>query len=81
MRIIGIVESDECSGAAIMDSDYISIVKMNNYYVAASRCMFTHIPVTCEISEKDAEIFFKNGVNCLDFNEKKEEPKAKRKRT
>jgi len=80
MRIVGIVESDECSGAAIMDSDFISIVKMNDYYVAASRCMFTHIPVTCEISEKDAEIFFKNGVNCLDFDENIEEPKKKRKR-
>lgn len=80
MRIIGIVESDECSGAAIVDSDYISIIKMNNYYLAASRCMYTHTPVTCEISEENAEIFFKNGVNCLDFNGNTEQPKAKRKR-
>ena len=80
MKIIGIVESDECSGAAIVDSDFISIIKMNDYYVAASRCMITHIPVTCEISEVDAKAFVKNGVICLDFNGKIEEPKTKRKR-
>jgi hypothetical protein len=83
MKIVGIVESDECSGAAIVDCDFISIVKMDNYYIAASKCMFTHTPVTCEITQEDAEKLMENGVVCLDFNDPIEEvkkpPRRKRK--
>jgi hypothetical protein len=81
MRIIGIVESDDYSGAAIIDSDYISVVQMNGYWMAASKCMFSHMPVTCEISEEEADKFIENGVKYLNFdadtNPKKERKKSK----
>ncbi len=68
MKIIGIVESDDYSGAAIVDSEQISIVHINGYWMAASKCMFSHLPVTCEISFEQAENFVQNGVKCLNFD-------------
>jgi hypothetical protein len=45
--------------------------------------MFTHTPVTCEITQENAEKLMQNGVVCLDFNDPIEEvkktPRRKRK--
>ena len=71
MKIIGVVESDDYSGAAIVDSEQISVVHMNGYWMAASKCMFSHLPVTCEISAEQAENFVQNGVKCLNFDSPK----------
>jgi hypothetical protein len=79
MRIIGIVESDDYSGAAIIDSDYISVVQMNGYWMAASKCMFSHMPVTCEISKEEADKFIENGVKYLNFDTDTTIKKEKRK--
>ena len=79
MRIIGIVESDDYSGAAIIDSDYISVVQMNGYWMAASKCMFSHMPVTCEISKEQADKFIENGVKYLNFDADTTTNKEKRK--
>jgi hypothetical protein len=80
MRIIGIVESDDYSGAAIIDSDYISVVQMNGYWMAASKCMFSHMPVTCEISEEEADKFIENGVKYLNFDGDTKPKKESKKR-
>ncbi len=81
MKIIGIVESDDYSGAAIIDSDYISVVHINGFWLAASKCMFSHMPITCEISKEEADKFIENGVKYLNFdgntNPKKERKKSK----
>lgn len=75
MRIIGIVESDDYSAAAIVDSGYISIIQTNDCWFAASRCMFSHMPVTCEISEGDAKRLMENGVKCLNLDDEINPPK------
>jgi hypothetical protein len=75
MKIIGIVESDDYSGAAIVDSGYISIVQTNDCWIAASRCMFSHMPVTCEISGDDAKRFVENGVKCFNLDDEITPPK------
>lgn len=80
MKIIGIVESDDCSGAAIIDTDQISIVHMNGYWMAASKCMFSHVPVTCEISSEQAEKFIQSGVKCLNFDSTTTTPKKTKKK-
>jgi len=79
MKIIGIVESDDYSGAAIIDADYISVIQMNGYWMAASKCMFSHMPVTCEISKEQADKFIENGVKYLDFDADTTTKKEKRK--
>ena len=75
MKIIGIVESDDYSGAAIVDTGYISIVQTNDCWIAASRCMFSHMPVTCEISKDDAQKFVDNGVKCFNLDDEITLPK------
>jgi|DEB0MinimDraft_3_1074331.scaffolds.fasta_scaffold604883_1 hypothetical protein len=67
MEIIGFAESDDCGLFAIMDSDLISIMKVGDVYIAATRCAYRNTPITCEISKEDAQIFISKGVQCLDI--------------
>lgn len=67
MEIIAIVESDDYGPAAVMDPDHITITKCADFYLAATRCVFTNTPITCEISEKTAKSLMKKGVKCLDI--------------
>lgn len=78
MKIIAIVESDNYSGAAIVDASYITITKISDFYLAATKCMFSQIPVTCEISEEDANKLIRNGVNCFDLNQTNETVQIKK---
>jgi hypothetical protein len=80
MKIIGIVESDDYSGSAIVDNNYITLVQANGCWLAASKCMYSHLPVTCEISEEQARKFIENGVKCLNFDIEDTPTKDKRKR-
>ncbi len=72
MKIIAIVESDDYSGAAIVDPNYITITKISDFYLAATRCLFSELPVTSEISEEQAEKLIANGVKCFDLDETNE---------
>lgn len=65
MQIIAIVESDDYSGTAIVDPDHISVIKFDDTYFAASRCMHSGVAITCEISEEDANTLMKKGVSCI----------------
>jgi len=69
MRIVAIIESDDCGPAAILDPEQISITKFNDLYIAATRCMYRNTPIVCEISEEVATKLMLNGVRCLDFND------------
>lgn len=67
MKIIAIVESDDYGPAAVLDPAQITITKFNGFYLAASRCVFTSSPITCEISEETALSLIQKGVQCLDM--------------
>lgn len=69
MRIVAIIESDDCGPAAVLDPDHISITKINDVYIAATRCMYRNTPIVCEISKEVALKLMQNGVRCLDFND------------
>lgn len=68
MKIIAIVESDDYGAAVILDSDCISVTKIDDFYFAAARCVFTQMPITCEISENDAQVLIGHGVNCISIS-------------
>ena len=68
MKIIAIVESDDYGPAAIIDPDHISVMKFDDFYLAATRCVFTNIPISIEISEETAHDLIKKGVNCLSMS-------------
>ena len=54
MEIIAVVESDDYGPAVIIDPEYITVFHFDDFYMAASRCMFTDRPITSEISEETA---------------------------
>lgn len=66
VEIIAIVESDDYGPAAIVDPEHITIFLFEDFYLAATRCMYTDRPITCEISEKTARSLMIKGVRCLD---------------
>lgn len=67
MKIIAIAESDDYGPAAIIDPAHITITKFNGFYLAATRCVFTGSPITCEISETTALSLMEKGVQCLNM--------------
>jgi len=67
MKIIAIAESDDYGPAAILDPSHITITKFNGFYLAATRCVFTNSPITCEISEETALALMEKGVQCLNM--------------
>lgn len=67
MKIIAVVESDDYGPAAILDPGHITITKFDGFYIAASRCVYTNSPITCEISEETALSLIQKGVQCLDM--------------
>lgn len=81
MKIIAVVDSEDCGPFVILDADAISIVKCSDFYIAATFCAFTGRAITLEISEECATQLVENGVRCLDFNDElqstKETPEKK----
>ena len=67
MEIIAVAESDDCGPFVIMDSDLISIMKMGELYLAATRCAYRNTPITCEISKEQAADLIAKGIQCLDI--------------
>jgi uncharacterized protein (DUF39 family) len=67
MEIIAIAESDDCGPFAIMDTDLISVMKLGDLYLAATRCAYKNTPITCEISKEEALLLISKGVQCLDI--------------
>ena len=67
MDIIAVAESDDCGPFVIMETDLISIMKMGDLYLAATRCAYRNTPITCEISKEQAEELITKGVKCLDI--------------
>jgi len=67
MEIIAVAESDDCGPFVIMDSDLISIMKMGEFYLAATRCAYRNTPITCEISKEQAAEIIAKSVKCHDI--------------
>lgn len=65
MEIIAVVESDDYGPAIILDPEQITVFHFDDFYMAATRCMFTERPITCEISEEIAHALIEKGVRCL----------------
>ena len=71
MQIIAIVESDDYGPAAIVDPEHISIFRFDDFYLAATRCVFTNMPISVEISEETANELMQKGVKCLSMSSDK----------
>jgi hypothetical protein len=71
MQIIAVVESDDYGPDAIVDPEQISVVKFDDFYLAATRCVFTNMPISVEISEETANELMQKGVKCLSMSSDK----------
>jgi len=67
MEIIAVAESDDCGPFVITDPDLISIMKVGDVYIAATRCAYRNTPITSEISKENALVLIEKGVQCLDI--------------
>lgn len=65
MEIIAVVESDDYGPAVILDPDHITIFSFDDFYLGATRCMYTDRPISCEISKETAMSLMSKGVKCL----------------
>lgn len=65
MQIVAVVESDDYGPAVILDPEHISIVRVDNFFLAATRCVFTNQPISCEISSGTASALMRKGVKCF----------------
>lgn len=65
MKIVAIVESDDYSGAAILDPSFITVVQVDDTFFAASRCMFSGRGVTSEITQSEAIKLISRGVELI----------------
>lgn len=69
MRIVAIVDTEDCGPFVVLDEDVMSVVKCSDFYIAATNCAFTGRALTAEISEDCAKSLIENGVKYLDFND------------
>lgn len=67
MEIVAIIESDDFGPAVVLDSDFISIMKCDGFYLGATRCVYSGTPITCELNEEDALKLIAKGVNCIEL--------------
>lgn len=65
VEIIAIVESDDYGPAVIVDPSDITVFHFDDFYLGATRCVYTDRPITCEISEETATSLISKGVKCL----------------
>lgn len=68
MKIVAIIEIEDCGPFVVIDADFLSIVKISYYYFIAFYCPYTGRAMTEEISEECALQLIKNGVRCVDSN-------------
>lgn len=65
MEIVAIVESDDYGPAVILDPDHITIFHFDDFYIGATRCVYTDRPITCELNETTVQALIGKGVKCL----------------
>jgi len=68
MQIVAVVESDDYGPAVILDPEHISIIRIDGFFLAATRCVFTNQPISCEISAGTASALMRKGVKCINVS-------------
>ena len=69
MEVIAIVETDEGDRSIIVHPNQITLTKLDDQFVAATRCMNSNQPIVCEIDKATAFLLMQKGVECIDWRE------------
>ena len=67
MEVIAIIENDNSDKSICIHPWQISITKLDDYYMAATKCVLSDQPVVCEISKDQAAQLMEKGVECIDW--------------
>ena len=67
MEVIAIIENDNSDKSICIHPWQISITKLDDYYMAATKCVLSDQPVVCEISKDQAIQLMEKGVECIDW--------------
>jgi hypothetical protein len=67
MDIIAIIENDDGNKSVVVHPGQISITKLDDYFMAATKCMISNQPIVCEIDKEVAFRLMEKGVECIDW--------------
>jgi biopolymer transport protein ExbD len=69
MEVIAIVETDDGDKSIIVHPRQITLTKLDDQFLAATRCMNSNQPIVCEVDKTVAYMLMQKGVECLDWRE------------
>ena len=69
MEVIAIIETDDGEKSAVVHPKQIPLTKLDEQYLAATRCMNTHKPIVCEVDKSTAYLLMQKGVECFDWRD------------
>ena len=69
MEVIAVVETDDGDKSVIVHPRQITLTKLDDQYLAATRCMNSNQPIVVEIDKSVAYLLMQKGVECFDWRE------------
>lgn len=69
MEVIAVIENDDGDKSVIVHPRQITLTKLDDQFLAATRCMNSNQPIVCEIDKSVAYLLMKKGVECFDWRE------------
>lgn len=69
MEVIAVVETDDGDKSVIVHPKQITLTKLDDLYLAATRCMNSNKPIVLEVDKSIAYLLMQKGVECIDWRE------------
>ena len=69
MEVVAIIENDDGDKSVIVHPKQITLTRLDDQYIAATRCMNSNGPIVCEIEKSVAYLLMQKGVECFDWRE------------
>ena len=69
MEVIAVVETDDGDKSVIVHPKQITLTKLDDLYLVATRCMNSNKPIVLEVDKSIAYLLMQKGVECIDWRE------------
>ena len=69
MEVVAIIENDDGEKSVIVHPRQITLTRLDDQYIAATRCMNSNQPIVCEIEKSVAYLLMQKGVECFDWRD------------
>ena len=67
MEVVAIIENDDGDKSVIVHPKQITLTRLDDQYIAATRCMNSNERIVCEIEKSVAFLLMQKGVECFDW--------------